>query len=372
MPGSPLIRSEHFSRSVLMPGLVNAHTHLELTGLENQAPDRDFAAWIRTVIRLKAERSGVDFLAAARRGLWECHAAGVTTVADTGDSGAGFQALVEGQGSGIAYLEVFGPDPAQAEAQFAGFRTRVLALRPAQTERVFLGVSPHAPYSVSGALYRQVAAFAREEELPIAVHIGESAAEVALLSSGTGSFAENWRSRGIPPPAGPGRTPLAWLEAHDVLGPATLCIHAVHADGEDVARMVRHRCSVAHCPRSNRRHGHGDAPLSRFLEAGLDLGVGTDSVASVHPVDLFAEVRAAAALGPLSPERALHLVMLGGAEALGLGQVIGTLEADKWADCVVVELPPGTRDEGVAAALLASRPDQVRATFISGREVHRR
>lgn len=354
-----------------MPGLVNTHTHLELTGLDGEVTDDAFADWIRTIVRLKYAEKPLDFHSASRQGVRQSFASGVTTVADTGDSGAPFEALIEQHGSGIAYLEVFGPDPSAAAAQFDVFRTRVLEMRSRQTDRVRIGVSPHAPYSVSGPLYTEVARFADAENLPIAVHIAESAEESALLETASGPFADMWKGRGIPLPAVPGRTPLAWLEELGVLGPHTLCIHAVRAGPDDIARLARHCCAVAHCPRSNRRHGHGEAPLRALLAAGLRVGAGTDSAASVSPVDLLAEARAAAALAGLSPEEALRLVMLGAAEALGLEQEVGSIEIGKWADLAVIGLPAALQAGRLPEAILASRGSEVQATFVGGREVHR-
>ena len=363
--------SEHFAGAVLLPGLVNTHTHLELTGLEGQVEATDFHLWIRQLIALKAERSEEDFFRAAQAGLRAGFAAGVTTVADTGSSAGPLRALAESGGSGIAYLEVFGPHPDAAPANIAAFEARLRELAPLESARVRLGVSPHAPYSVSGPLYRAAARLARKQNRPLAVHVAESSAESALLEQATGPFAELWRSRSIPLPSLPGRSPLAWLESHEVLGPDTLCIHVVHAAPEDIARLARHQCGIAHCPRSNRRHAHGDAPLRALREAGLHVGVGTDSVASVCPPDLLAEARAAARLAGLTATEALHLATLGAAEALGLGSEVGSLEIGKWADLALIRIPDGTASDRVPDAILASGPDAVLATFVGGRAVYR-
>jgi 5-methylthioadenosine/S-adenosylhomocysteine deaminase len=351
--------------------LVNAHTHLELTGFAGQAPETDFSSWIRRVIALKQARSRPDFLTAARQGIRDCWAAGVTTVADTGDSGAVIEALHELNASGIAYHEVFGPDPALAETQFASFVARVAELGRFTGPRVRLGVSPHAPYSVSGPLYERVARFAREKQLPIAVHIAESAAESALLESATGPFARNWEERGIPLPPLPGRTPLAWLDEHGVLGPRTLCIHVVRADAKDLGRLVRSSSAVAHCPRSNARHGHGTAPLGAMLERGIKVGVGTDSVASAAPLDLLAEARVARDLGRFGAERALRLCTLDAALALGLAQEVGSITPGKWGDLAVLRLPEGVDGARPADTVMSRGLDAVVATYLAGREVWR-
>jgi aminodeoxyfutalosine deaminase len=266
---------------------------------------------------------------------------------------------------------VFGPDPSLVDRQLDDFRGRIAELKSRQTARVRLGLSPHAPYSVSGALYERVARLAREEDLPLAVHVAESAAESALLESASGPFARLWEARGISLPALPGRTPIAWLGQHGVLGPETLCIHAIRVSDGDISLLAELDCAVAHCPRSNRRHGHGDAPLRKLLDAGIRTAVGTDSAASVYPLDLLADVRAAASLGGMPASPALELVMLGAARALGLDASVGSLTPGKWGDCAIIRIADLRREE-VAAAILASRPGDVVATFLSGREVYRR
>jgi 5-methylthioadenosine/S-adenosylhomocysteine deaminase len=371
VPRSPDIPEERFAGAALLPGLVNAHTHLELTGLDGQAGDADFPDWIARIIALKRGRTPADFLQAARDGLAACHAAGVTTVADTGDSGAVIQALHEAGGSGVAYLEVFGPEPARAEAQLADFQARVAAQRRFESPRVRLGVSPHAPYSVSGALYRGVAGWAEREGLPIAVHLAESAAESELLASGQGAFARQWERRGIPLPPNPGCSPVEWLERHGVLGRRTLCIHLIRVDALDIEKLRRGNCAVAHCPRSNARHGHGDAPLAALRAAGLRIGVGTDSVASVSPLDLLAEARAARRLGGLSAAQALELCTMEAARAIGLDADVGSLTPGKWGDAAVIRLPKGSGGTGTMEAILESTPEQMIATYLGGKRVWR-
>jgi len=371
VPAPPGVATERFS-GALLPGLVNAHTHLELTGLDGQAQAAEFPAWIREVIALKAARTPADFLAAARQGLRDCWAGGVTTVADTGDSGAVIQALAEADGSGIAYHEIFGPAPEQAEGALAAAVRRLDQLRQFSGPRVRLGLSPHAPYSVSGALYAGVASLARALDLPLAVHVAESRDESLLLQDGSGGFGDQWRARGIPVPVPPGSTPVEWLDRHGVLGPSTLCIHAVTAGPGDLDLLVRRRASVAHCPRSNRRHGHGDAPLGAMLQRAIPVGAGTDSVASVAPLDLLAELAAARALAGLTAEATLELATMGAARALGLEGEVGSLTPGKWGDVAAVDLP-GPVDAGrLADTLLSRRSTDVRATFVAGRDVWRR
>ena len=362
--------AETFADALLLPGLINTHTHLELTGLPDLS-EPDFASWIRGVRARKAARPAADYRAAARAGLAGCHAAGVTTVADTGDSGAVIEALAEAGGSGIVYHEVFGPHPDQAGESLASLERRVAELARCTGPRVRLGVSPHAPYTVSGELYRLTARFARDADLPLAVHLAESEAESALLERGGGAFAAAWAGRGIPLPEPLGHSPVSWLDRHRVLGPGTLCIHVVRAGGADLATLAARGCAVAHCPRSNRAHGHGDAPLAAMLAAGLRVGVGTDSVLSVGPLDLLAEARAAAALAGLDAMVALELCTAAAAGALGLSEEVGSLTVGKWGDCAVVRPAPGRAGLPPAEQALRSGPRDVVLTILGGRDVHR-
>ena len=367
-------RPEHvpavdYDDAALLPGLINTHTHLELTGFEGQIQEAEFPAWIRRLRQLKTTRTPDQYVAAARRGLADCYAAGITTIADTGDSGSAIRALTEADGSGIAYQEVFGPDPSQCDESLAALQRRIAEQSSLATTRVRIGVSPHAPYTVSGPLFRAVAAWSRAEQLPLAMHVAESHAEVQLLLAGSGPFAEAWRERGIALPSLPGRSPIQWLAEHGILSRLSLCIHAVQVAPGDIQRIADSGAAVAHCPVSNQVHGHGAAPLAAMLEAGVRVGMGTDSVVSVGHLDLLAEARLAKSLASLDAEVLLRLCTLGGAQAIGIDAETGSLSVGKWADCTVVRLKKAGATP--AQRVLASSPTDVLLTCVAGKEVYR-
>ena len=365
VPSPPGVPCERFEDAVLLPGLVNAHTHLELTGLAGAVQEVSFPDWIRRLRQVKPARGPAEVLAAAKQGVRDCWAMGVTAVADTGDSGAVIQALAELGGRGICYHEVFGPHPAQLDESLAGLRSRVGELRRFTSERVRLGVSPHAPYSVSRPLYRAAAAWAREQRLPLALHLAESCEESALVAEGNGPFAEMWRGRDIPVHAGEGRTPVAWVDELGVLGADTLCIHMVQATDDDLAIVAARGAAIAHCPLSNRAHAHGTAPLGAMLRRGIRTGLGTDSVVSVGCLDLMGEARAALAIGGLDADTALRLATLEGAHAIGWGEAIGALEPGRRGDMAVFALAAGGPVESVLSGT------EVLLTLIDGKVVHR-
>ncbi len=354
--------------TAVAPGLINAHTHLELTAFRDRVSEGDFFAWIQHIRRAKRALSVDAFVEAAGEGLRECWRLGVTTVADTGDTGATAAALGRMGGRGIAYQEVFGPHPDQAEHAMVNLIASVDRLARDVPDSVTIGVSPHAPYTVSGALFERVAAFASSEGLPVAVHIAESPAEMEFVTRGGGPFAASWRSRGIPIPES-SHSAVAFLGRHGVLSSNLLCIHAVQTDERDLAALRDAGSAIALCPRSNRRHGHGASPVAACVSAGLRCGLGTDSVASVPSTDMFAEVREAMAVANLSPEQGMRLATMDAARAIGLGDEIGTLESGKWADLCFIRMDTNgpLTDEEVMKRVTSTQPDGIEGAWVAGR-----
>ena len=353
IPTPPGTETLEFPDAILVPGLVNCHTHLELTHLGGKNAEPEFARWIRRVRDLKDATSPDGFYAAAVAGVKDSWARGVTCVAETGSTGTVMRALHDLGGRGIVYQEVFGPDPAKVAASMAELDAAVLHLRRLATAQLRWGVSPHAPYSVSAPLYEAVAAFARRQHLPIAAHLAESREETVFVRDGAGPFADAWRARGIAVEARH-CSPVAYLVQRGVVQRGALCIHCVQVDHADVALLRQAGATIAHCPRSNRAHGHGKAPLEAFQTAGLRVGLGTDSVVSVGDLDLWAEAAAAG----LDGADALRALTLDGARALGWEREIGSLDVGKAADVAVLTALPPVRP----SALM---------TVVGGRTVHR-
>jgi len=344
--GAPAGEDVDLGEVALLPGLVNTHTHLELTVMRGFLEDLAFRDWIVRLTKARQATLSFDALVdSARAGIAEGLAAGVTTYADTSESGAPFAAMREMGVRGIVYQEVFGPDPAQCEESLAGLRAKVTVLRADETSLLRVGVSPHAPYSVSDALFRATAQYARSSELPLAVHIAESEDEWRYVTEAVGAWADDHRRRGIPV-AVRGASPVAMLEQAGVLDSRPLLIHCVRLTEADVAMLARHDCAVAHCPASNAKLGHGIAPLTDLLAAPVRVGLGSDSVASNNRMDLLDEARVAVLLqrartgryDSLSATKALELATLGGARALGLDREIGSLEVGKAADLAAFPL----------------------------------
>jgi cytosine/adenosine deaminase-related metal-dependent hydrolase len=334
-PPAAAARDVELGRAFLLPGLVNAHTHLDLTVMRGLLESIPFFEWVRTLVAARDQLTPDDLLDSARLGIREGLRAGITTFADTAPTAASFDAMLELGVRGIAYREVFGPDSLQCDASLAGLRHAIADMRRRETVLVRAGVSPHAPYSVSDRLFREVAAFARSERLPLATHVAESEDESALVTRGEGRFAEFLRGRHIDVGAR-ARSPVALLDACGVLDPGALLIHCVRCDAEDIAMIAGHRAAVATCPISNMRLQHGSAPVAAMRDAGIRLGVGSDSMASNVRMDVVREAMLMARDGddpPGTPNDGVWATAtIGGAGALGLDREIGSLEPGKQAD----------------------------------------
>lgn len=333
-------------QAVIMPGLVNVHTHLELTAMRGFLEGLPFNAWLKTLTHARRDCFDHDSLVdSSCAGIEEGLRNGITTYADTTESGAPLAAMRTMGVRGIGYLEVFGPDPQQCASAIADLVARADASRAHDTPLVRTGLSPHAPYTVSDSLYSAVANVAAKGQWPVAVHIAESDAELALVTRGEGAFADSLRARGIAvsPRA---RSPIALLEQTGLLACRPLLIHAIGVDAADIDLIAEHRASVAHCPISNLKLGHAVAPFTAMRDARIPIGLGTDSMASNDRMDLLGEARQCALLASwqqrvpdaLSAAETLYHATLGGATALGLDAEIGSLDVGKQADLAAFRL----------------------------------
>jgi 5-methylthioadenosine/S-adenosylhomocysteine deaminase len=357
--GAPPGEDRDLGNAYLMPGLVNAHTHLELTAFRGLISAPTFRDWIVTLQAAKtAVMTHERYLDSARAGIAEGLRSGITTYADTCDSGVALEAMREAGVRGIMYQEVFGPDPAQAEESMRALEAKLAVLDPLATDLQRVGVSPHAPYTVSDELFCRVAALGR----PMAIHIAESEEETLLIRDAAGPFADGLRKRGIAvtPRA---NSPIALLESLGMLGSKPLLIHCIRAGDADLRTLAAHDCAVAHCPLSNATLGHGAAPLAAILALRIRTGLGSDSMASNERMEILAEAHAAAA--PLPPHRALALATLGGAQALGLADLIGTLDVGKEADLAAFAMAAQDAPDP-SAALLSSSGRPALAVVVAG------
>jgi cytosine/adenosine deaminase-related metal-dependent hydrolase len=356
----------HYPEAVILPGFVNAHTHLEYDVYVGFGDGLGFAEWIGLHVQRKQRIDLEDMEAIARLGALGCLRSGTTTVGDCSFSGAAATACADLGLRGTVFLEVFGETDEPIRERFEPMRDRI---GDALSGDVRLGISPHAPYTCTVELYRACA----ELGLPVATHLAESEAETEFLRTGGGAW-QSFAEMLVPPP---GTTGIRALAEAGLLDSNMVAAHCVKADEEEIALLAEHDVAVAHCPRSNAILGCGVAPLHELREAGIRVCIATDSPASTPSFDMFDEMRAALLAAraregrpeALTAADALELATLGGARALGLEDSLGSLAPGKQADLTVLSLSETAFipwEDPVTSSVLGGSPQGVVATLVSG------
>ena len=365
----PESKVESFGEALILPGLINTHTHLELTALRGylENEERDFFAWLRklTIARLELLTPD-DIRVSATWGACEAVRAGITSVDDASDSALmSIMALRDVGLRGVVYKESFGPDARLAAENFEKLKMKVQELRANETTLVRAGVSPHAPYTVCGPQLEMIADFALAENLPLMMHAAESEAEAEFLREGCGVFAEGLARRAIEWKA-PGLSTIQYLKRHGILDTRPLLAHCIRVDDDDIETLRDTGAKVAHCPKSNAKLGHGRAPLAKFFEREVVVGLGSDSVASNNTCDILEEARFAALLARAGGDNVSTAKILAAAT--------GELKEGAQADLAVVSLNSVHQlpsYDPIATLIFASSGRDVILTVVAGREVYR-
>jgi len=367
----PGFQIESLGDAVILPGLVNTHTHLELTALRGylENEEKDFFSWLRKLTVARLERMTPDDIrVSATWGACEAVRAGITCVADASDSALlSMQALREVGLRGVVYQESFGPDARLARENFEKLKAKLEELCALENELVRAGVSPHAPYTVCAPQLEMIAELAQAQGLPVMMHAAESAAEDLLLREGCGVFAEGLAKRSIEWNA-PGVSTIQYLKQVGILETRPLLAHCIRVDDDDIQVLRDTGCTVAHCPKSNAKFGHGRAPLAKFIQAGVAVGLGSDSVASNNSCDILEEARFATLLSRAAGEH------VSATEALEAATNGGQLSEGAPADLTAVSLSGSHQTpsyDPVATLIFSSSGRDVILTVVGGREVYR-
>lgn len=304
---------------VLLPGLVNAHCHLELTHLAGRIdPGGGFVSWVERLVDARPRFADAEVDAGIARGIAESVAAGTAAIGDVSNTLRSVPPLAASPLRAVVFHELIGWDPGVATDTVAGAERRLEEVggrRPAPNVEVRIAV--HAPHSVSPELMRAIA----DRGGPAAIHLAESREETGFLATGTGEWSAFLRRRGLGHVAfaGSGRSPVAYLDGLGALRRGTVCAHCVQVDAGDCRLLAARGASVVLCPRSNRTLDVGRAPLEDLLAAGVRCAVGTDSRASAPSLDLLQEAAALHREWPGVPAATIiRMATIEGARALGL------------------------------------------------------
>ena len=356
-------REVDLGSAVVLPGLVNAHTHLELSWLRGRVPpSADFLAWVGHLMRARTTFESADdpvAMAAVRDAIAAMRACGTAAVGDIANALVTPAALAEAGMPAVVFHELMGFRDADGHSAVAASRARRAALA---SPGVRIVTAPHAPFSVSAELFAAIRDDVRASARPLtSVHVAESAAEVQLLRDGTGPWRTRlealgvWRDGWVPPGRGPGD----YLCDLGVIGAGSLVVHGVQLGDDELSRIAASGATLVTCPRSNAWVGAGEPPIERFFASGVAMAVGTDSLASVPDLNLFSELAELRRLAPgVPPRRLIEAATRGGAAALQLEDRLGTIAPGKDARLISVSVPDGADPE--VALVEGVQPDRVR------------
>ncbi len=352
-------------RHVLIPGLVNAHTHAAMTLLRGLSDVRPLERWLREAIWPVEKRwVSPDFVRdGVELAITEMLKAGVTCFSDQ----YFFPEVVAETANAMHMRAIVGTPILEFPTPWANDTGEYLSKAADLVHDPYVDhplvntcYAPHSSAALSDDGFRELRVLADQLDIPVQIHLHETEGEITAAVEETGE------------------RPFERLDRLGLVNSLMLAVHAVHLSDDEVARMADANVAIAHCPRSNLKLGSGIAPVGRYLEAGIRVGLGTDGAASNNALDMLSETQTAALISrvsgaeDLSATNALAMATMGSANALGVGRQIGSIEAGKWADLTCVDLSPVHSQpiyDPVEQLVFASRADQVSDVWVGGRHV---
>lgn len=344
------VREEDLGAVALMPGLVNAHTHLELSYLRQQIPPSDaFVTWVRGVMAARRSRpdpQATEVLDGVRAGIRQAVQSGSALVGDISNTLVTYAPLVESPLSAVLFYELIRFNTPDAAGLVADACTRIDALE--ENDHIRASLAAHAPYSVAPSVFREIRrAMDRRTHLPCSIHLGESREETEFIGSGGGEWRTFLEQVGSWDPTwtAPGVSPVQYLDDAGFLNARSVVVHGVQMSRADLARLSARGATLVTCPRSNAFTGAGTPPIASFYASGVAVAVGTDSLASTPDLNVFAELASMRSLAPDVPaSQLLESATLQGARALGFETELGSIEAGKRARLLAVTIPSPVSD----------------------------
>ncbi len=366
-------RVHSFDDSVILPGLVNAHVHLELTALQGLLPrEQGFSSWLRGMIPARRDLESSGLVSGTTDGINLSLSAGTTTVGDISSTGVSQALLSSSRLSGIVFEEAIGLDPDRAKEVARSVVER--ARRGNDSPGVLSGISPHAPYSVSSPLLARLLRMAGRLRFPLTMHLSESPEEIQMIQDGTGPLANLLREMGIL--AGgysgeEGMSPIQHVARHGLLSSGALLVHMNYLTPGDLELLSADRAGfhIVCCPGSHRFFGHEPYPLDQYRAAGISVCLGTDGLSSNDSLSMFEEMKEAARMFPgLPPKEMVRMATTAGARALGFSDR-GALHQGALADVIVIRTPdfPTGSDqvlEGVVQGPIDIERTMTRGTWV--------
>ena len=331
-------RAVDFGKSVIMPGLINAHTHLELTNLKGlEVVDNSLISWIKELLKSKISWKEQDYTTSVRNGITESLQSGTTTVADITSSGFSTNILRKSTVRNVVFSEVIEFAPSKSTEALSKVKDKLEDIICNDLFKV--GISPHAPYTVSFELFKECSQI---NDLPLCTHIAETTEEVAFLEHGKGPFIDFLRKFGMLKDSwsAPGLSPIAYLAKSGILNVCPLLVHCNYISDDDIVLIKSAGSCVVYCPRSHSFFGHKDHRFQKLLKTGVNVALGTDSLASNDSLSILDEMKFIYKnISNIPPETIFAMGTINGAHALGLAGKVGVLKKDYYADISIINIP---------------------------------
>ncbi|MEW5807104.1 MAG: amidohydrolase family protein [Acidobacteriota bacterium] len=351
--------------AILLPALVNCHTHLELSHLKGRVKTRTgFVEWIGSLIRMREQDDEKEVIKRTKEAIDRMYRSGTSSVGEVSNSLVTMKALSESRLRGIIFKEIFALRDEDALRCFTKALEEMQEFKTlfGKSGRFRFSITAHAPHTVSPVLFRMVRQFQRMSDSIISVHLAESQDEKKLIESGRGKLKDylieksfwnyGWKV--------PGVSPVKYLDRLGILSGRMLAIHCVQVSAHDMDILRKRKVSVVVCPRSNRRLKTGKAPIARILSAGINVALGTDSLASNSDLSIFQEMKFLGKEFPdVKPDEILRMATINGAKALGLGKELGSIEKGKTADLIAIDIR-GMKKQDDPFGILLSSPNPAR------------
>lgn len=378
---------EDFGQSLIMPGFVNAHAHLEMSVFKGQCDDLPFTAFVIQLAKKSKSLSDSDWAISSEMGALEALGAGITCIGDSTTTRASIDVLKRSGMRFISFLEVDGMDDSKIPEVLDDLKEICEEHSDLKNDKYHkLGILPNATFSVSSALYKALIEFAVSNKMPLCTHLAESPAEYEFVKYGSSKLATEyfpfmgwddilWQPMGC--------SPVKYLQQWGVFDQPIIAVHAIQVDRRDIDILEESNVSIITCPRSNAKLGEGIAPLREFSKRKMEIGLGIGGLASSNSMDMFDEMRIGLLLqrgvekniSDLNAEKFVYFATMGGAKVLGMDSKIGSIEAGKYADLIVVDLSKshqiGTRNPYSALVYSANETDVI-STMIDGKTIYDR
>lgn len=369
----PEVKKQYFDQHVLMPGLVNAHTHLEFCRYPTPAPSSSYAKWLLDQHAHLNNTSHEFIRSAISQGVDEAIESGTTCIADMSGFDATASILEDKRIRAIAFTSISGLDSEKGQDRYQSALAAIEEAQETHHDLVQIGIAPYAPFVLSRQFLKIISHYACQSKVPVQIHAAQTFHEMEFFFDSKGDIADNlfpnigWTDE-LPLPHQ--RTPIQYLHMIDFLNCRPMLVSPVHLAPSDIELVAKTAAKIVHCPRSSAYLHEGPAPLKACLEAGIPMGLGTDGRASVDTLSLWDEMRFCLRLyagsrhaesrytgsrSPLTADDVLELATLGSATVLGLSEKIGSLEPGKDADYIVVARKAGrtlSSDEEIVSELI--------------------